>query len=230
MVLSGGGWFTGGMLTSSKNNQKSKCDSEVILCPKFNPKTFPKEKFPNSFSFYILNLKLCDSMKKMKVKMKEVHWWFCIVGFYTHTHTHTHTHRGLHVQAGGNTLVNAESHAHFTLFSFCIPLVLTHTHSSHFCGLTELWSSAVSIWAGALHLSEQEHCICLSRALCILEVTRQQPSLCTSVHLGSPCLPGCVYPRPALPSGFRARISGFFLPLTHISLTPADNWSLPSCR
>lgn len=146
-------------LLAKTNKQKLKCDSEVILCPKFNPKTFPKEKFPNSFSFYLLNLKLCDSMKKMKVKMKEVHWWFCIVGFHTYTHTHAQR-----TSCPSRRKHACECRKSCSLhFIFLLHPSGTHPHPQ----LPLLWAdrvvilscqhlsrSTTSVWAGALYLSE----------------------------------------------------------------------------
>ena len=69
--------------------------------PTIHPKTFPKEEFPNSFSFYLLNFKLCDSMKKTKVKMKGAH--FGILYRWT-----THAHTGDFIFVQEETLVNAK--------------------------------------------------------------------------------------------------------------------------
>lgn len=132
--------------------------SEVILCLKFNPKTFPKEKFLNSFSFHIW-IWNCVTQWKNEGKNEGSAFGFCIVGF----HTHACAQEDFMSEARGNMLVNADSHAHFTLFLFPSSGTTPHPHLLTFSGLTELWDPqlSASVWVST-PLLEREHCLCLS--------------------------------------------------------------------
>lgn len=145
-------------LLAKTNKQKLKCDSEVILCLKFNPKTFPKEKFLNSFSFYI--------------------WiWNCVTQWKN---------EGKNEGSAFGILYSWISYTCMCSEDFmsepeetCLWMQIVMLTSLYF-PFPSLWYSptptsptsvgwqscdpqlSASVWVGALPLLEREHCLCLS--------------------------------------------------------------------